>query len=93
MKANVGMKYILIEAEGFGSLITADNGRLWRPELKTVEFIAIDRSIDEPGVFFDVGGEILEKFEFTDANDILSLYGKRYIVLTPAFFKEQKENT
>ena len=94
MKAKVGMKYMLIDAERFGSIITADNGQVWRPEIQIVEFVRIDRSTKELGVLFDTGGHETYKFEFTDANDMLSFNGRRWILLTPAFFKtEEKENT
>ena len=87
MMAKPGMKYMLIEAETFGSMITAENGRLWRPEIKMVEFKAFERRRDNQGVFFDVGTQEIEKFTFTDANDMLTFRGKRWILLTPAFFK------
>ena len=87
MIAKAGMKYMLISAETFGSTITAGNGTIWRPELKMVEFIRIDRSRKSPGVIFDVGEHEIEKFHFTDANDMLIFRGKRWILLTPAFFK------
>ena len=85
--AKAGMKYILIEAEVFGSLITAPNGSVWRPEIRMIEFKNFDRSKNDPGVIFDVGEHDIEKFGFTDANDMLTFHGKRWILLTPAFFK------
>ena len=87
MRAKPGMKYMLIEAEHFGSMITAENGRLWRPEIKLIEFKNFDRLRANPGVIFDVGIHDIEKFGYTDANDMLMFRGKRWILLTPAFFR------
>ena len=87
MMAKLGMKYMLVEAEAFGSMITTKNGSIWRPEIKMVEFRGFDRRREHFGVFFDVGDQEIEKFDFTDANDMLSFHGKRWILLTPAFFR------
>ena len=55
MRARVGMKYMLISAETFGSTIATVNGNIWRPEIRIVEFKYYDQSQSEPWGFLRHG--------------------------------------